>query len=269
MALSLESNTALSAGSKDLLTSVLEAHGGIERWNNVASIEVTLNFSGAALARKGYPGRYQPTFTIDTKETKVDIQGIGRDNRGSRLFYTPRRVWIERPDGTVTASRDNPYEAFADHEFGTPWDDLHLACFVGYAFHNYLTFPFQLTWPGFENREVDPHNENGETWRVLEVTFPASYPAHNKVQLFYFDQDFMLRRVDYAPLAMKVPASHYCYDVREFDGIKIPTLRRVVGRKPDSPMVNGQYALRGWTQLGGPSAFLMDYINVVIRDGDT
>jgi hypothetical protein len=247
---------------------VIDAHGGIDRWNKVVSIEVNMNFSGAALTGKGYPRRYQPTCTIDVRNTKVVFQGLGDGDRDDRWIYTPKRVWIERQDGTVTASRDNPYEAYSDHTISTPWDDLHLACFAGYAFHNYLTFPFHLRWPGFRTREVDAHEENEETWRVLEVTFPDSYPTHSKVQLFYFDKDFMLRRVDYAPLAFKIPASHYCFDVKDISGIKIPTLRRVVIRKPQAPMANGEHALRGWTWLSGPSSFLLDYCHVVVRDDD-
>jgi hypothetical protein len=246
---------------------VIDAHGGIDRWNRVASIEVTFNLSGAALVRKGYPSKYQPTCTVDARTPKVVFQGLGHGDRDDRWIYTPERVWIERRDGTVTASRENPYEAFLDHTANTPWDHLHQACFAGYALHNYVTFPFHLSWPGFQSREVDPHEENGETWRVLEVTFPDYYPTHSKTQLFYFDKAFMLRRLDYAPLAFKVPASHYCYDVKEISGIKIPTLRRVVGRLPDPPMaVNGEHALRGWTWLSGPSSFLIDYCSVVVRD---
>ena len=245
---------------------VVDAHGGLDRWNKIASIEVTFNLSGAALTRKGYPGKYQPICTIDAKKAKVVYQGLGHGDRDDRWIYTPKRAWIERRDGTVTASRDNPYEAFADHTNTTTWDDLHLLCFAGYAFHNYLTFPFHLTWPGFQTREVDPHEENGETWRVLEVTFPDDYPTHSKTQLFYFDKEFMLRRLDYAPAAFKVPAAHYCFDVQEFSGIKIPTFRRVVGRRPTLPMVNGEHALGGWTWLSGPSAFLLDYCKVVVRD---
>lgn len=147
----------------------------------------------------------------------------------------------------------------------TPWDDLHLLTFAGYALHNYLTFPFNLLWPGFESREVDSHVENGEKWRVLEVKFPDYYPAHSKTQLFYFDESFMLRRNDYAPAAFKRAAAHYSFDAQEFDGLKIPMLRRVVMRKSNSPNVNDELPLRGWTWLSGPSSFFLDYCKVDTR----
>lgn len=30
--------------------------------------------------------------------------------------------------------------------------------------------------PGLVTRELDPHTENGQIWRVLEVTLPDSVP---------------------------------------------------------------------------------------------
>ena len=40
----------------DLLSSVIAAHGGIDRWHTVGAIDVTFNFSGGLLDLKGYPG---------------------------------------------------------------------------------------------------------------------------------------------------------------------------------------------------------------------
>jgi hypothetical protein len=107
-----------------LATLVIGAHGGIDRWSKVASIQVTFNLSGAALAMKSYSRKYQPTCTVDVRNIKVVFQGLGHVNRDDRWIYTSKRVWIERRDGTITASRDNLYEAFSDHTASTPWDDL-------------------------------------------------------------------------------------------------------------------------------------------------
>ena len=45
---------------------------------------------------------------------------------------------------------------------------------------------------------------------MLEVTFPDSVPTHCKVQKFYYDDNFMLRRMDYTAGVVKGVASHYC-----------------------------------------------------------
>ena len=46
--------------------------------------------------------------------------------------------------------------------------------FVSYALWNYLATPFVFTEPGFETREIGPHEENGETWHRLLV--PPKHP---------------------------------------------------------------------------------------------
>jgi len=43
----------LIISSQELLVAVLEAHGGLSRWNLVEKIRVVLNFYGAALELKG------------------------------------------------------------------------------------------------------------------------------------------------------------------------------------------------------------------------
>lgn len=75
---------------------MIEAHGGLKRWEKVASMEVEFSLSGAALERERYPGKYQPVCTIDTKNIKVVFRGLGNGNRDDRWIYTPQRVWIER-----------------------------------------------------------------------------------------------------------------------------------------------------------------------------
>jgi hypothetical protein len=41
---------------------------------------------------------------------------------------------------------------------------------VSYALWNYLATPFVFTEPGFETREIGPHEENGETWQSKPST---------------------------------------------------------------------------------------------------
>jgi hypothetical protein len=64
--------------------------------------------------------------------------------------------------------------------------------------------------------------------------FPDSIATHTKEQVFYFDDHGLLRRIDYAVAILgSSPAAHYAYDYREFDGIMVPTRRRIFARQPD------------------------------------
>ena len=44
----------------ELLDTVITAHGGLDRWNAVRSVDVTFNFSGGLLDLKGFPGHHRP-----------------------------------------------------------------------------------------------------------------------------------------------------------------------------------------------------------------
>jgi len=110
-----------------------------------------------------------------------------------------------------------------------------------------------LLEPGFETRELEPHEENGEAWRRLHVKFPASVPTHSQEQVFYFNQAGLLQRLDYAPSISAREVAHYCFDHRSFHGLMIPTLRRVVSRLPSGPQING------------PSGFLVVITDAIVH----
>jgi hypothetical protein len=236
----------------DLLSSVIAAHGGLDRWRTVRAIDVTFNFSGGLLDLKGYPGHRRPSASVDAATPRTVFQRLG-DESDDRWIFTPNRVWIERRDGTIVEERSDPRAAFAGHVRETPWDRLHLTYFLGYAVWNYLTTPFLFARKGFATRELEAHVEGREPWRVLEVTYPDDVPAHTKVQKLYFDDDFMPRRLDYVTDVLGGVAAHYCYDHVTIEGLVFPTLRRVVRRTPEGPLLSGR------------TSFILDYTNLVVR----
>jgi hypothetical protein len=96
---------------------------------------------------------------------------------------------------------------------------------------NDLTAPFLLIYPGVESGEIEPWRENGQTWRRLTVTFPSSIATHNPDHVYYFDADYLQRRMDDAPVvAGNVLNAHYADEPTAFDGIVFPTKRRVYRR---------------------------------------
>ena len=99
----------------------------------------------------------------------------------------------------------------------------------------YLTVPFSLTWAGFEAREIEPWQEQGETWRRLSVTFPPSIASHSSLQIFSFGDDGLLRKHDYVDeVAGNFPVAHYVSDYQGVSGLLIPTKRRAFARRPDN-----------------------------------
>jgi uncharacterized protein (DUF1330 family) len=60
------------------------------------------------------------------------------------------------------------------------------------------------------------------------VTFPKTIANHNVEQVFYYDDAFMQRRMDYSPdVTGRPPVAHYTHDHKTFDGFVFPTRRLV------------------------------------------
>jgi hypothetical protein len=217
----------------ELLELAIKAHGGMNRWNQLKTGSAHLVNGGVLWEIKG-----QRAFIHDSRVT-VELH---RQKASHAPFLTPdqrtslepHRVAIESLDGKVIKERLNPRASFQGHVIDTKWDDLQLAYFAGYAMWTYLTAPFSFTMPGFESQETEPWSENGEEWRRLEVKFPKEIATHSAEQTFYFDQEGFLKRHDYdVEVAKGATGAHYVFDYKEFDGIMVPTKRRVYARSPD------------------------------------
>ncbi|MFD9124271.1 hypothetical protein, partial [Kitasatospora sp. NPDC059571] len=179
-----------------LLSEVLEAHGGLDRWHRLSSVRATLVSGGDLFAVKGLPQDPVPReMTVRLHEEVASVAPFGAPDQ--RTHFTPGRIAIERTDGSLVAEREEPRGAFDGHLLETPWDPLDRAYFNGYALWTYLTTPFLLAMPGFEVEEIEPWREGGQKWPGLRATFPASVASHSTLQDFYFGPDRLLRRHDY------------------------------------------------------------------------
>jgi hypothetical protein len=223
----------------DLRDLVLDAHGA-GQWKRFRSIEGDMSIVGGLWARKGWPDALKSVrVTADIAEQQLSYQPFTAE--GLRSFYRPDEVAIDAFDGKRIKQRSNPRQAFAGHTPATPWDDLHLAYFSGYAMWNYLNTPFMFALPGFAAEEIEPWVEGHETWRRLKVTFPESIATHSPEQVFYVNGSGLIARLDYsANVVGGIPTVHYTSDYRDFDGIKIPTKRRAYRRNADgTPIQDG------------------------------
>jgi hypothetical protein len=153
----------------DLLDRIYEAHGGLERWRQLKQ----LRFTGSAGGKLPWPRAdflASTGATLDTRSERALIEPFGAPGR--RGLYTLGHVEVLGAPGAVLAKRDEPRRRFAGYPPDGLWDDLDAAYFAGYAFWTYLTVTFLLPWDGVRAEEIEPWQENGETWRRLRVTFP-------------------------------------------------------------------------------------------------
>jgi hypothetical protein len=218
---------------KDLLSKIVDAHGGIKRWNAFQKVEATIVTGGELWGMKGLVQDPNPRrMTVWLHDEVASLTPFGAADQCTR--FTPGRIAIEKLDGKVVAERLDPRASFAGHEKLTPWDPLHRAYFNGYAMWTYLTTPFVLTMKGVQVSELDPWREGDETWRVVRARFPQTIASHSEIQDFFFGEDFLLRRHDYnVDVAGGFDAAQLVFDYIEADGIRLPSKRRAYTRGAD------------------------------------
>jgi hypothetical protein len=147
-------------------------------------------------------------------------------------------VRIFDSEGKIVARREKPRAAFHGLRRQLIWDDLDFTYFGGYATWNYLTTPFMLLRKGFVIEALEPLPGALASLTRLQLTFPDDVPTHSRRQIFYFDNQRLLSRIDYTAEVGGgwAHAAHLCDEYRTFGGIKAPTRRRVLpllfGHKP-------------------------------------
>jgi hypothetical protein len=158
---------------------IIDAHGGIARWNEVKTIDADMSITGGLWARKGWPDVLKAVH-VTAAVGKQWISYRPFTGEGMRSSWSPDHTIIETLDGKPIKDRRNPRAAFDGHTVETPWDDLHLAYFSGYAMWNYLNTPFIFALPGFHAEESSPGmrtaNDAGGSGLCFPITLPRTAP---------------------------------------------------------------------------------------------
>lgn len=158
---------------------------------------------------------------------------------------------ISESDGTIVTRRLQPRSAFRGLRRLLYWDVLDFIYFGGYATWNYLNAPFLFLRDGFRFELLEPLPNPSQQWVRLGVTFPQDLPTHCRKQIFYFDENWYLRRLDYTAevVGQWAHAAHFCENFKDFGGLKAPTQRRV-------------YPLLGKRLLPGPTLVAIEIHNI-------
>jgi hypothetical protein len=217
----------------ELAELTITAHGGLERWKGVKEVSAHLIVGGALWALKNQPDTISDTtVAVGAREEWASNFPFGEHRY--RTKFSPGRVALEAGNGELLSELRDPRASFHNHVLNTPWSDLQLAYFAGYAMWTYLNTPFLLADPGVVAEEVAPWSEQGETWRRLEINFPTHIATHSTKQTLYVDEAGLLRRHDYdVEIAGGTPAAQYISDYVEVAGLMFPTRRRVFPRQAD------------------------------------
>ncbi len=226
-----------AASVQDLLDAAVAAHGGAAFWRGLSGLEAQLSASGFLFAAKGRPPLRHARMWASATEPRFAFHDYPRPGWRGELIGDAE-VRILDAEGRVMARRERPRLAFRGLRRQLRWDELDFLYFGGYATWNYLATPFLFLRPGFEFELLPPLE--GPQGRIdrLRATFPPDIPTHSRTQVFYFDEQSLLRRLDYTAEVVGgwARAAHLCEDYKEFAGLRAPTRRRVrplfIGDRP-------------------------------------
>jgi len=218
--------------TNDLINRICNAHGGIERWLMVESIQMQMDIFGPILlTRFKSPWLSNITANIFTDKPYVSIHNFPEE--GHTGIFDGFDVYIYNTNDKIYCERNYRNCDSLKNKARLHWDHLDLIYFLGYALWNYNCSPFIFNNKGFECHQGEDYFEkDGSVLSTLHVRYPGGIPTHSNQQIFYFDQKGLLKRQDYAadiisPLAI---GSHICEEHKTFDGLVFPTHRSVFPR---------------------------------------
>jgi hypothetical protein len=178
----------------ELLSLAIKAHGGLDRWSTVTSVQAATSITGAIWYLKGKPDVLKNVIAIaETRTERVAMTFPGQDKQST---FEPDRVVIEKNDGTLIEARDNPEASFDGQRLNTPWDDVHVAYFSGEA----LDIPEHAVHLRPRRLQHRGNLINRGGWGDLaapEGPFPDTVKSHTREQISCFGPDGLLRRHDY------------------------------------------------------------------------
>jgi hypothetical protein len=223
--------------AREIVAKIIEAHGGASRWQDLKAIEAIVSVNGFLFKAKRRPTLNRIRVTASTREPRFIFHDYPQFGQNSEFLGTDE-VRITDADIQVLASRRHPRMAFRGIRRQLYWDALDFTYFGGYATWNYLVTPFIFLSDKFFLEILATNTADAKYPLRMKVNFPPDLPTHCKTQIFYFDRDHLLRRLDYTAEVVSrwAHAAHICEKYQDIDGIKFPTRRRVlpllVGNKP-------------------------------------
>jgi hypothetical protein len=246
--------SAASERGRALAEEAISAHGGSQAWERAQEVRVRVSSGGFAFASKlqGHAVRGVEARVATTGQHVIFEPYPSEGQRG--ILDQDGSVRIETLGGEPVRARPNPRAAFGDLRHRLWWDRLDILYFGAYAIWTYVSAPFVFLREGYDLRELDPWEEQGERWRRLAVRFPEGVQTHSREQVFYIDSRGLIRRHDYTaePFGSWAKAAHYCFDERPFGELLLPARRLVYPRRRNNAPRSHPRLV--WIELSDPAA---------------
>ncbi|SEG63443.1 hypothetical protein SAMN05421819_3977 [Bryocella elongata] len=210
-----------------LLDEVVEAHGGLGRWNTLSDLVTEIQMEGHICPPPASSNEIPPrrAFFSLRQQRIVFLTDIS----GDYIMVEPDLVsFLARPGGQpkiFPVSERTPWVTCSEGNLDLP----RTAFVLGFAIRHCVTAPFLYTSPGFTVEEIEPWHEKDETWRVVRIGFPPELEVPSRVQYAYYGADRLLRRTRYTPgRAEGTGCADYASCYQEINGILLPLTHEIV-----------------------------------------
>jgi hypothetical protein len=213
-----------------VLDECLSAYGGLERWRAAEAVDVRASARGLAFALKGNGRPLSNTRgRVSTSGQHVEFFDWPRPGVTAVLTSEECRIGDER--------REQP-------RFGRRWDELDFLAFGGAAMWTYISLPFVLADWGADELPG----------RRLRFLVPEPVRSHCREQTIHLDEAGLIVRHDYTAEAFGPWArgAHRSSHFRSFDGLPVPTRRRVRPRPFGPVLVKVDVSDAAWVSSGRP-----------------
>jgi len=194
----------------------IAAHGGWAAWGKFETITMKLKkFEGFLPSVKGLTKTFQAPkeITVNPKIRFVEFDyGVHKDT------FLDGKLTLSREEKVISDGRTIFKKATFEK-----WTPEHSLYFFGYAWANYIGYPFIL--PQFE---LMGWKIKGLTTR-FKIKFPDGFHTHSRIQKFYFNRSHMLSKHDYhADYAGSIFYAAHCTEgYEEKNGLKFSGIRKV------------------------------------------
>ena len=218
--------------TNDLIKRICNAHGGLDRWQLVESIELQLDIFGPILITK-FKSPWLSNITANVFTDKPYVTNHNFPEEGHTGIFDGYDVSIYNANDKIYCERNYQNSNELKTKPRLHWDHLDMIYFLGYALWNYSCSPYIFNNKGFDCYQgEDWLDKDGSALSTLHVRYPSHIPTHSKQQVFYFDQKGLLKRNDstsdiISPIGI---GSHYCQNHKSFEGLVFPTHRTVFPR---------------------------------------
>jgi len=232
----------MNTSTQELVNKVIKAHGG-ENASKFQNVKIHTSIGGAIWGIKGYEKPLDDViFKASLTEQKSSWDNIFQE--GYQSTFEPNKVQLFDENGKLIEELTDPRESFRNHTVETPWTKAQLIYFSSYATWNYTTTPFNFLIPNVEINKLDSWTENGEILDRLEVIYPEGFATHSKRQIFYFNENGLLKRHDYWPDVLGgSSATQIIEDYKNFEGVNIGTKRNIYVLNDEDNSYNTEFSL--------------------------